>query len=1609
VTANAITAASLNQTDGTGTTTLNGAVNTNTAAGVTIVNETIAVNAGITTTNNGVVTLNADTTTLTIAAAGDIVADGAVSLTGVTGISTAGDITTTADAIDVNSNTVLTGSIALNSAGGNISFDGTLNGTVAGAQNVTITAGTGDVTFTGAVGGGTRLGAISIVSADDVTANAITAASLNQTDGTGTTTLNGAVNTNTAAGVTIVNETIAVNAGITTTNNGVVTLNADTTTLTIAAAGDIVADGAVSLTGATGISTAGDITTTADAIDFNSNTTLTGSIVLNSAGGNISFDGTLNGTAAGAQNLTITAGTGDVTFTGAVGGTMRLGAISIVSADDVTANAITAASLSQTDGTGTTTLNGAVNTSAAGGVSLTNETIVVNNTITTTNNGVVTLNADTVTLTIAATGDIVADGAVSLTGATGISTAGDITTTADAIDFNSNTTLTSSIALNSADGNISFDGTLNGTAAGAQNLTITAGAGDVTFTGAVGGGVRLGAISIVSADDVTANAVTAASLSQTDGTGTTTLNGAVNTSAAGGVSLTNETIVVNNTITTTNGGPVTLNADTATLTVAAAGDINSDGAVSLTGATGIGTAGDITTTADAIDFNSNTTLTGSIVLNSAGGNISFDGTLNGTAAGAQNLTITAGAGDVTFTGAVGGGVRLGAISIVSADDVTANAITAVSLNTTTAGNQTYNQAITVDTATTIRSGGTTTINRAFTRASGDLTLAVHDLDITATGSIVSTAPANVTITTDTAAQAITIGGTGGLSLDGAELNRIQNVPHLTIGDAAHTGTITVTGATTLTSSGLLDFSITNAGSAGGGTPGIDSIVFNGTLASPKPVFVTTGNGNIRFGAGGKILASGAGADATVNLDATNGFINGDAANVTGFIAGSTFSNVQAVRLNAHAAKGIGVANALITDVDEVQAATTGIDTAINIYNLGDLQIAGTGIVAGTAALTDAQHGNVTLVATGNISQAATAPVIADALAVVTLKGANASAAGGDITLTNASNNAESYSLFACLELAAGGCVAGTPVLSTNGTGFGSIAGGATYGAGAIQYRDSNGANLSGIGTVSAFSTFTNGDSIVNANSISASTITLEAKGSITLDLTGPLLRINNTGTGSFNLLARDDIKMVGTSASIGASASSPFNHDLTFTAGGDITVNGSIFAGRNLALTADAAFNSGNQPPVTSNNAGNVTLTGNHMVSVGGDVTVRGVNFSLLGCESGVGSCTSVDQSVNGQELLASGAINLLNSGVIAVRAGTSSGVSGAGARLQGGTVNIGASGAGANPTQLIIEGGVNSVGVATSDTSSPTIERQQANAVVRSDGDMNVYLRGAALTAAADGVPFNDIYSVIIRGGTANASNPGSAPLFVTALGALQARKLTMETDGTILFQGGTANLGSTNALAAASAVLLVQNEKTITTRNGGSVVLIGGNANVAATDPHRGIPLTSISARNALALAQLDPSKLTMTVDGILVLQGGRTTGPLGALASARIDASDQINITVNGTKSYSYPGSGTLGPASMYMIGGSDSGFFDRNNVDLAGSLAYPQANPITITLAGGFLKVLDAGLAGAVVQTGLTTFDNSLLSYVIFAANVETRALRFRRGLGGDDDVGAPACK
>ena len=85
-------------------------------------------------------------------------------------------------------------------------------------------------------------------------------------------------------------------------------------------------------------------------------------------------------------------------------------------------------------------------------------------------------------------------------------------------------------------------------------------------------------------------------------------------------------------------------------------------------------------------------------------------------------------------------------------------------------------------------------------------------------------------------------------------------------------------------------------------------------------------------------------------------------------------------------------------------------------------------------------------------------------------------------------------------------------------------------------------------------------------------------------------------------------------------------------------------------------------------------------------------------------------------------------------------------------------------------------------------------------------------------------------------------------------------------------------------------------------------------------------------------------------------------------------------------------------LLVVWGSDL----ANNQPVAGS-----GEPIDISVP--VTRDTDSGRGDSIVQTGLATFNNSLLSYIIFAANEETRAARIRKGQGDSDDIGAPACK
>ena len=168
---------------------------------------------------------------------------------------------------------------------------------------------------------------------------------------------------------------------------------------------------------------------------------------------------------------------------------------------------------------------------------------------------------------------------------------------------------------------------------------------------------------MVSANNLTVAAMQANSFQQSAGYGQTTFNGpqnysAVNASNLGlGVTTLGNIAVAAASITTGNGGTVTLDAGQR-IDIGSGGDISADGVVTLTAGSGITTGGDILTSGDMVQFKSAVLLASDLTVDtrdsSAVGNVTFSSTVDGP----YGLEIFAGqvvdkVAEVTFTGSVG--------------------------------------------------------------------------------------------------------------------------------------------------------------------------------------------------------------------------------------------------------------------------------------------------------------------------------------------------------------------------------------------------------------------------------------------------------------------------------------------------------------------------------------------------------------------------------------------------------------------------------------------------------------------------------------------------------------------------------------------------------------------------------------------------------------------------------------------------------------------------------------------------------------------------------------------------------------------------------------------
>ncbi len=1160
VTANAITAASIAQSAGSGTTTFNGILNTNGASGISISTNIVNINANVTTTNLGVLSVT-HSGLLTVPSGVILTLDGGFSDNGPGATSFGGTIVTNGRDIVFSGALTLPNSISLSTGTGigNIAFLNTVNGTVAGAQNLNLTADGGNITFSSAVGGTTRLGSLQINSANNVTAASLTATTITQVAGTGTSTFNGAINLNNASGFVITGHNVSINNTVTTTSSGPVSVTLDGT-LVFGSSAAMTLDGAFSQLGTGTVQSAGSITTTNDTILFTGAVSLTGANTLNTGAGigDIQFMSTLNGPGA----LNLSAGTGAISVAGSIGSTTRLGALAITSGASLSTTSVSAVSINESGVTGLSTFAGNLNTNGAAGVQLVGTAFTINGNLISTNGGPFTVtHSGALNLTAGASTSL--SGAFTESGAGTLNVSGTVLTINAGISFANTLNLTGALSLNSSAGVGSI--LLSNSVTGAQPFSLSSGAADITLSGAIGSPTPVTTMTISSANNVSTQAISAASLSQVAGTGTTTFNGALTTTGASGINLTGAAFTFNNPVTTTTGSGPLLMSNTAIVTFAAGATANIGGALTQSGSGGVSLANTMTV-GGAISFASAVSIPVSETANLSTAatlqNITFSNTVDGPG----NLTLAAGSGvsggNISLLGAIGGTTRLGALTISSAFNVSTQAISAASI-VQTAG-----------------SGTTTLTGTLNTNTVTGISLNVTHLN--SNGSIITTAAGPVSLTHSGTMTSVFGGST---SISGAFSQ--------TGGAVSVSGTLTTVNQPLSFASAL---TLTGALSLNSGTGGANALTLSSTVNGAQTLTLSSGTGSMTLsGAIGGVTPLTSVVISSVNALSAQAITAGSLTQT----AGSGTSDFHGA-LATSTVSGISLTG---TNIHLFAPVTTAASGPFAVVNTGTLTI--------DAAAIHNLDGPFTQSGGGPVSLAANVISTADNISfgsAVTLT--------GPVTLdTNVGVGNVTFS----------GAVSGTgPLVITAGTGDVTVSG--TIGATALSSLTASGRNITvaNIGggsagvsgatslTATEVLAFTGTTYHAQTQSYSANTISLQAGALTTFTTNGnpiTLTAASMTLSATTNLAINSTLGAI-TLTELHATAASLRTVNLNAGATGVITLAGVGTAGNSelssLALTGGNLNLQGN---IFSNT---VSFTSSGTIFLGGDITaVNALNFPV--------------------------------------------------------------------------------------------------------------------------------------------------------------------------------------------------------------------------------------------------------------------------------------------------------------------------------------------------------------------------------------------------------------
>ena len=1071
---------------------------------------------------------------------------------------------------------------------------------------------------------------------------------------------------------------------------------------------------------------------------------------------------------------------------------------------------------------------------------------------------------------------------------------------------------------------VSFSSSVNGSSAGMQSLAVN---GNATFGGAVGGSAALKSVSV---------------------SGSTAINGGgVTTSAAGGgsgdqiytgpVTLGANTVLTGATPTfgsTIAGNGHNLSLDFSGLTLIDGAKVTGVKNLS-TGNGGLTELQGLITTSGSQTYNDDVQLLATTALDTtsggAGANISFGGTLTGITPGAEALTLTAGNGSVSFAGSVGA-TPLGAVSVVSGNDLTAAGLNAASLQAAISGTATLNGPVNTTTPAGVDlSASAIQLNNPITTFGGPVSLsASSSINSVPAGTITTTALPDTGI--GSGSVQITASGSGGINLQGGINTRGANG---LIAPGAQGGTVTIT-----TADGSISVADINTS---GGNSAFFSFFFGGNAA---PIALSAGNAN-GITLNGNLTAQGGGglffgAPADVSLNAGNG-VNQLIGNIVG-------------------------ANLLLTGAGDFSLTHSGnnmnviaasVDGAVSYTDADNIQVGSVGLVSGISA---GNH-QVTLTADSmDILQGINSGTARTLLQPLTPGREIELGYGSMPTRLNLSQSELDQIIAGVLEISQGGHIDVSAFISLNPAKVSTLSlvnSGAIDGAGSLSVQNlrissAGPVSLSGansVGTLAAVVSSPNqpfyfnnvGDlSIGTVDTVSGITT---ADADITLVTAGKLSLASdlNAGAGSITLNHSDLLSGSGTAT----------GHRLSLQGAANVGAPG---AGNSLNTSVDEILlaKTGGNTFLKQDNARAVDLSGS---TAGGDITLNSgaatVNNTPL--DAGAGSVTLNTTSLGLGQNISAGAVVLNNSGALTYSAGS---VNANTLTLQGGG-DVGAAGA-ANSLNT----SVNAISIAKSGGNT-FINQDAARAVDiggnTGGGDVTLTagattVNGAVLDGGAGNVTLNTTTLALgqnVNGATVTLNNSGF--LSQTA-GRINAGTLALQGAGTVgsLLNRLSVAVGSiTLAKIGGDTFLQQDNTKAVNiggVTGGGSVSLDAGatTVNTAALDAGAGNVVLNTTT---LALGQdVQGGALTINNSGALTHSAGTLSGTSltlqGAGAVGASGANNNLNTSV----------------ASIVLAKTGGNTFINQDTaqpVDISGS-----SSGSDITLTAGNVTVNTAALnAGA----------------------------------------------